>query len=29
MDSPYWSSAVLRRKWLDDLDMTASAAFDS
>jgi hypothetical protein len=27
--SPYWSSAVLRRKTLDDLDMTASAAFDS
>jgi hypothetical protein len=25
--SPYWSSAVLRRKTLDDL--TASAAFDS
>ncbi len=26
---PYWSSTVLRRKTLDDLDTTTSAAFDS
>jgi hypothetical protein len=26
---PYWSSIVLRRKALAEIDMTASAAFDS